>query len=809
MALRGSNLSNLSQTGNVSTAELPSANVSESTSTQQGNLRIKSKEGASVVPSRDSKSSIIPSQGNQSLPLSFLPGQQPPQPAAAASSAPSTSVSIGASASTKGLDSVSSRQVSPSIQSQLPTTKPIESPSLVSSQKDAPAVSEPPATVTKASTKFVSLYGSRTSMRNSQSFRSSPNIQRNAGQLSQNVAPTLPPPTPLVHTAEEDPSFDGVSAGPILLEVAWEVARKVGGIYTVLRSKVPFAKAKWKDRYALVGIYHEESALHEFEPCEPSPLTRRVILSLSQKYGVRVHFGRWLVPGFPRVFLFDLASSSQYLHQWRNDLMPGFAPHADTETNDAIIFGYQTAWLVSEFAQYRKMVVHHHEWLSGVGLILLARYQSPNVSTIFTTHATLLGRYLCAGRVDLYSCLSELDVDREAGVRGIYHRHWIERGAALGATVFSTVSEITAYEAEYILSRKVDVILPNGLNVEKFKALHEFQNLHAKYKEKLKDFVRGHFYGHFNFNLDKTLFFFTSGRYEYFNKGVDIFLDSLAELNAKLKLEGSSKTVIAFIIMPAPTNNYNVETLKGQSVIRNLKETCTQIMDSLSSQLFERALSGDVPAQLSIPAEDMVMLKRRVVDIRNRSSLPPIVTHNMVDDANNEILNHIRRIQLFNHDSDKVKIIYHPEFLSTSSTILPLEYPHFVRGCHLGVFTSYYEPWGYTPAECTVMGVPSISSNLTGFANYITSRVDEPSKSGIYIVDRRFRPYHETVSQIANCMLRFCHLSRRQRIELRNRTESLSSFLDWTLLGKQYIHAYKKAYATKFNENVHFGEIEI
>lgn len=132
------------------------------------------------------------------------------------------------------------------------------------------------------------------------------------------------------------------------------------------------------------------------------------------------------------------------------------------------------------------------------------------------------------------------------------------------------------------------------------------------------------------------------------------------------------------------------------------------------------------------------MLKRRIVALKCRKTLPPIVTHNMVNDEGNEIMNHIRAIELFNKPEDRVKIIYHPEFLSSTSTVLPLDYPDFVRGCHLGVFTSYYEPWGYTPAECTVLGVPSVSSNLTGFSNYINNHVEDPSKSGIFIIDRRY-----------------------------------------------------------------------
>lgn len=151
------------------------------------------------------------------------------------------------------------------------------------------------------------------------------------------------------------------------------------------------------------------------------------------------------------------------------------------------------------------VVAHFHEWQAGVA-IPLCRKRHIDITTVFTTHATLLGRYLCAGSVDFYNNLQYFDVDHEAGKRGIYHRYCIERSAAHCADVFTTVSHITAYEAEHLLKRKPDGVLPNGLNVVKFQAMHEFQNLHAKSKEKINEFVRGHFYGHYDFELQNTIY---------------------------------------------------------------------------------------------------------------------------------------------------------------------------------------------------------------------------------------------------------------------------------------------------------------
>lgn len=211
------------------------------------------------------------------------------------------------------------------------------------------------------------------------------------------------------------------------------------------------------------------------------------------------------------------------------------------------------------------------------------------MTTVFTTHATLLGRYLCAGSVDFYNNLQYFDVDHEAGKRGIYHRYCIERSAAHCADVFTTVSHITAFESEHLLKRKPDGVLPNGLNVVKFQAMHEFQNMHARAKAKINEFIRGHFYGHYDFNLDNTLYMFTAGRYEYRNKGVDMFIESLARLNYKLQKAQSNLTVVAFIIMPAATQSYTVEALKGQAVIKQLRETVTDIQSRIGDRLFEHA----------------------------------------------------------------------------------------------------------------------------------------------------------------------------------------------------------------------------
>jgi len=549
------------------------------------------------------------------------------------------------------------------------------------------------------------------------------------------------------------------------------------------------------DDYFLLGPYNHNQCQTEVEICEPEyPIIQDVINSMRAE-GLKVVYGRWLIDGNPKVILFDIGSAKNWLTDWRKDLWQAThigIPDFDTETLDVLMFGALVAWFLGKFRHLANpdnvVIAHFHEWMSAVGLIF-CHSRKLDVSTIFTTHATLLGRHLCAGSTDFYNNLDKFDIDKEAGDRKIYHRYCLERAGATLSHVFTTVSQITADEAEHLLKRRPDIITPNGLNVVKYTALHEFQNMHAQSKERIHEFVRGHFYGNIDFDLDKTLYFFTAGRYEFQNKGADIFLESLARLNYLLKAADSDTTVVAFLIFPAKTNNFNVESLRGQAHVKQLRHTIQEIHDKIGKRIFDIAMSGRLPepSELLQP-KDTVGLKRCLLSTQNTHS-SPIVTHNMVEDHTDPIIATIRRIQLFNLKTDRVKIIFFPEFLSKINPLFPIDYEEFVRGCHLGVFPSYYEPWGYTPAECTVMGVPNVSTNLSGFGRFMSEHIDLPEFYGIYVIDRRFKPVQESVEQLSDHLFDFCRLSRRQRIILRNRTERLSDLLDWKNLGVYYQEA--------------------
>ncbi len=592
---------------------------------------------------------------------------------------------------------------------------------------------------------------------------------------------------------------------PILFETAWEVCNQVGGIYTVLRSKASVTVDDWGDRYCLIGPYVEDKAAVEFEELELGPTLGPTIEAL-RATGMKIHYGRWLVAGNPRVLLIDVAAASHKLNEFRHafwqDCQISY-PDNDVETNDCVAFGYLIAQFFEALTKApefkRPIIAQFHEWLAGAAIPIIKQRKLP-VATVFTTHATLLGRYLCASTQNFYERLPWINPDQEAGDRQIYHRYCIERAAAHGADVFTTVSDITAIEADHLLKRRPEKVLPNGLRVEKFAALHEFQNLHREAKEKIHHFVQAHFFRSSPFDLDKTIYMFTSGRYEYHNKGIDVFIEGLSRLNSHLVHAGSNVTVVAFIVTAAPTHHLNIKVLQNHSMLAELKSCCEDIARNFQKRLFDATARGEMPSTEQLLSNDEIVVLKRLLHSRTQTELPPIVTHHMVDDATDPVLAHLRHRHLFNNKHDRVKVVFHPEFINRTNPLFSMDYPDFVRGCHLGVFPSYYEPWGYTPAECAVMGIPSVCTDLSGFGAFMQAKFSDHDENGIYVLKRRHRDTNDSIAQLADIMMRFCAMNRRQRIQLRNRVERLAQCLDWTELNPAYEEARALAMQRAYGE---------
>jgi glycogen(starch) synthase len=361
--------------------------------------------------------------------------------------------------------------------------------------------------------------------------------------------------------------------------------------------------------------------------------------------------------------------------------------------------------------------------------------------------------------------------------------------------VFTTVSQITAEECTALLGRTPDLITPNGLTISRYNVGHDFQTFHANFKERIHNFTMGYFFPHHRFALDRTVYLFTSGRYEPSNKGFDLCLEAMARLNAELKAAQHGITVVFFIVTNRPTRSINPLMLEKRGVLNELERVCERILEQTGDALIRNAAAGE-PLHLDDLIDEYWQLRyRRTQAAFHMDNLPPVVTHILEDDHRDPVLNHIRHLGLFNRPEDPVKIVYHPEFIGPASPLWGLEYDQFVRGCHLGLFPSAYEPWGYTPLECMALGTPAISSDLAGFGRYVADTSPDHEQWGISVLGRRSRSFHDAAADLTQRLLRYCRLSRRERVNLRNEVEKRSWDFDWSRLGHAYHAAHDLALA--------------
>ncbi|MFD1816909.1 glycogen(starch) synthase [Pseudarcicella hirudinis] len=580
----------------------------------------------------------------------------------------------------------------------------------------------------------------------------------------------------------------------ILIEIAWETCNQVGGIYTVIRTKVPSMVEKWGNNYFLIGPYFPQTASAEFEPIHD--LDDSVLGKTIQKLrsmGLGVHYGYWLVTGKPRIVLFDFWS----LYDKVNELKAGLWERHKISTlnveeivNQTIAFGEMIRLFLTELGKDQggknDFVAHFHEWMAATAIPDL-KQDGVKISTVFTTHATMLGRYLAGNVPDFYDKLHTFNWQNEARHYGIEAQVTIERLAAQLSNVMTTVSDVTARECEFLLGKVPDLILPNGLNITRFSAMHEHQNLHSRYKEQINEFVMGHFFQSQPFNLDKTLYFFTSGRYEFSNKGYDLTLEALSRLNAKMKDAKIDKTVVMFFITKQPYHSIDPAVLHSRAVMDEIRQTCKSIEEQVGEKLFHASASTtdlQLPDLNNFVDEYWRLRLRRTIQTWKTNQRPKVVTHLLKQDDG--IMDYVKKANLMNNPDDRVKIVYHPDFVVSTNPLFGLDYGQFVRGCNLGVFPSYYEPWGYTPLECIARGVPTITSDLSGFGDYMMQIMRDYEQWGVSVVNRKTQNFHQAAEQLSDMLLKFVKQTQRERITQRNRVESISDTFDWSNLRAYY-----------------------
>ncbi len=529
-----------------------------------------------------------------------------------------------------------------------------------------------------------------------------------------------------------------------LFEVCFETCNKVGGIYTVVSSKAMLMKEKFPG-FAIIGPYYKGKSESEFEEKEAPSNLKEIFEELKQE-GIICHFGTWKIDGDPDTILIDFEGYKgvldhlkiRYWEEFKVDSMD-----SGWDFFEPMIWSTAAGKLIEKYQQKNpdKIVLgHFHEWISGFGLLLLKLANSP-AKTVFTTHATMLGRSMSGNGKNLYAVLNDIKPEDEAKNHGVMNKFTTEKACAINADAFTTVSEITGIEAEKILGRKPDVLVLNGLDLREFPNENELIELKLKSRNVLIDFSEK-FLGKKFDNKDDVKFIFTSGRYEFRNKGIDIFIKSLERMNKEI----DSKDVVAFFFVPNGHKSIYPE-------FENWEEKEFQL---------------------------------------NENNY--LTTHELENPDNDPLLNSIKESDLINQDSSKVKVIVVPIYLGNDDGLFNMDYYDITAGCDLSVFSSWYEPWGYTPPESLAVGVPTISSDQAGFGRFINS-LDIPEKNCAKIIKRYMKESDDdSIEELKNSMKEMINFNRNESIK---KCREISSTMDW----REFIKFYEQTYEIALKKN--------
>ena len=526
-----------------------------------------------------------------------------------------------------------------------------------------------------------------------------------------------------------------------LFEVSWEVCNKVGGIYTVVSSKALEAVAHFGDNYFLLGPDLGDNA--EFEPTD-EPCWTALAPALQQR-NLNCRFGRWNIPGRPKVILVgfrDHYNQGQLLYSLWNrfgvDSISGGWDYAEpvmfsTACGEVI----ETAAKILHTDEGGRVLAHFHEWMCGGGLLHLKQH-APAIGTIFTTHATMLGRALSGAGVDIYAQRKQINPRREADAHNITAKHSMESTTAREADCFTTVSRITADEAASFLGRTPDVVTTNGIDLHRIPDFSEDRSQPRRARAQLLE-AAGRLLRR-NLPAD-THIFMIGGRYEFHNKGIDIFLDALGQVNEALA--ESSTHVLALCAVMGGHSGPNPD-----------------------------AVSGD-PARM--PGDGSQW----------------ITSHYVYNPPQDPILNACRRLNLDNRPENHVQVIFDPALLNGQDGFLNMPYQDVLSACDLGVFPSWYEPWGYTPQESIACAVPTVTSDLAGFGLWVRDRKE--AVSGVEIISREQTSHEKSVAALRDVLLSYAGLSGEEMNRRRAAARALCRHCTWEDFYPYYGQAYDMA----------------
>ena len=537
----------------------------------------------------------------------------------------------------------------------------------------------------------------------------------------------------------------------LLFETSWEVCNKIGGIYTVLSTKAKTLQKLYKDKTIFIGpdVWSNENPSPYF--IESRTLLKDWKANAQLPEGVNVRIGRWDIPGKPIVILvkFDALYTVKdefYGLMW--NLYGVDSLHAYGDYDEACAFSHAAGLVIESICRYqgikgKNIIAHFDEWTTGMGL-LYVKHVLPQVATVFTTHATSIGRSICGNNKPLYDYLKGYNGDQMAGELNMQSKHSLEKAAAHNADSFTTVSEITATECEQLLDKRPHVVTPNGFEQNFVPAKSKFAQARQSAREVLLN-VASSLTG--NKLPDDTFIIATSGRCEYRNKGIDVFLDSMI----KLSQANNSRKILAYVM---------------------------------------------VPAWVKEPRADLA----KAVTLKRKSQLDdPVITHWLNNMDYDPIISRIHGLNISNDKNSNVTIIYVPCYLNGNDGIFNLSYYDLVIGMDATVFPSYYEPWGYTPLESVAFGVPTITTTLSGFGQWILSSFQNDfNDCGVNVISRGDFNYEQVTEGIAQSLRSLIDNDSKTTAQIGKAAMTTAATASWS----NFINYYQEAYSIAI-ENAH------
>lgn len=553
--------------------------------------------------------------------------------------------------------------------------------------------------------------------------------------------------------------FDPVNLD-MIFETSWEVCNKIGGIYTVLSTKAQTLQNLYKDKTIFIGpdVWTDDNPSPYFSevPSLLKPWRDKALLP----EGVSVRVGRWNIPGKPIVILVNFHGMYKLKDYYYGEMWERFGVdslHAYGDYDEGCAFALAAGVVIESICSYKRMrhknvLAHFDEWTTGMGL-LYTKWKVPFVGTIFTTHATSIGRSICGNGKPLYDYLPGYNGDQMARELNMESKHSLEKAAAHAADCFTTVSDVTAAECEQLLERRPDIVTPNGFPAEW--APTKIRQKRARQAARQAMLNVGSKLSGRTLPED-TFIVATSGRCEFRNKGIDVFLDA-AEM---LRTMDPTRNLLLYILVPA----------------------------------WPKAPRAD--------------LKEALDSETTSSALPePVITHSLNNPDQDAILNRIRQLGFNSGSSDKVQVVYVPCYLTGNDGILDMTYYDMLAGLDLTAFPSYYEPWGYTPLESVAFGVPTVTTSLSGFGQWVLSSGKNGfDKSGVLVIQRNDSNYHDVVKALADSMLSMATASPEVIAADSAAARTTADKAEWNYFITYYVEAFRMALAAadkRRDEQIH------